>query len=385
MLNSGITGMRDLDDIGDTDHKKIIETMISYDWNNKWIKPNAIRVLRIKGYKVTLNYTNRLIKINGNNVKISFQLLCEHYVQRYLYDELKKKHPLLFEWFFKKNRLAKTKISIEVQKRPFRVDMELVLPNKNIIIIELNELKHEASYGKRQDDHFRQLQICEKDKNIKQFLFLREKFIKNKGQIKKIVNKILIPFIINSSLLHDKRQYVIHHLKEITNHTNDHLCELTYDSYKNKYIPYHSISWLNKEFSISNKWTEEFKLKINRLISSYTSTDEIEGVDDDLFDDDDICSSDEDDNKIYSSIDNFYKIIDNKCKLTWEGLDYYLFNTPEKYFTNIHEHDRLRLFSKKLKEGLIKILEKKADDYKSFYNNDKVWGFKDEDYDIIKS
>ena len=247
---------------------------------NKYINPNIINVLNANNICCKLDFQKKTIIMNKKYHKpISFQLINEILIQNYIGKYFYKNNKKLFNWFFsidEKYGFLSKNIEIEVWERKYfsgesnhRVDIKFVLPNKFEIIIEINEIAHEKE-EKRIVDLTRARKICDNNKKILKFYFLREKFINKKKDIKKFVNNVLVPFIEEIMYIEDEQQYMINELVKLTHEEWKPICQDMYFMFKNQKNAIYSINRELEFFEINNNnqkiIKQDFLLLIDKIV-----------------------------------------------------------------------------------------------------------------------
>ena len=341
-------------------------------FRNKFIKPDTLIVLKNNNDNFTLEFENDFFKINGNTLKISYQLKLEYFILKILSSELNGD---LYNHFFEnddkygnitKNTHVEYEKSSFLDNNKYRVDFILNLTNGYKIIIEINEDAHEDE-GKKINDFNRALQIINNDSKICKFYILREKFIKKKiKNIEYFMKKILIPEIKKNDSLHNERNFVISKLIQLTCDSWRPICELIYDSHlnPNDYVIY--LCSLNNFFGIN--WEKEFVKEIDSFIChDYLSDENIFG---------NLPLHKQNETK-----KNFYNTIDGDIKLTWKGFNYYISLVIN--YVDINKKKMIINFHHNILTKFIDVLKEHRDNIIKNIESQKIWG-DESDYDFVQ-
>lgn len=393
-----ITNIRKFENYGDSlEINDIINIILNLDFKkNKDIHPNIFPILEKNG-DLKINFKKSKFIFDKEEYYCSYQLLCVYYIIRYLRKNLKNNKELYY-YFFGEDKiygLITKNIKVEVNKYKkhffddnYRIDMIITLPNNEEILIEINELYHEKNDMKR-NDVVRVRQLIDVESNIIKILAFRQKFIGNdKKNIKKIVNKILAPFINERILIHNKKKFFTDILIKCLPKQLQDIAILIYDSWNDKYIPITLIDILNKLHGVD--FTCCFIDIVDELIKcQYNGKAENEYTDnnDILLSDNDLSSSESDsDNKLSNTnkketIEDYYSIINNKLFLTWKGFNSYHSHVIKKM--TIPQSKPITDFTHNIKDLFMEILEKFRILTLKIYKNPKLWGYDIRDYDEI--
>lgn len=393
-----ITNVNKLNDLKkEASFEECLEFVLKQDFKfNKYIKPDTLELLKNYYNTFKLSFKNDFFSVNDINYDISYQLKCEYYILKYLYKFLDGDlHDHFFEEDAKYGNISKN-IKVEVTKpgildkeNRYRVDIELTLPNKYKIIIEVNEKNHEDE-GKKINELNRARQILDDDKKICKFYIIRELFIeKSYKNLRHFIKNILIRDIKEIDNLHNERDYVITKLVELTYESWRPICELIYDSHLKPDQFVISVSNLNHFFEVN--WESEFLKIIDDLTSNQNDGT---GEENDILNDEEDILDDEDEldldlesltisDRTSEANENYYKIIDEEIKLTWKGFNTYL-TFVVKYMSAIDKLRMLNDFNYKIHTEFINIIKEQRNNLLKLSESQKIWGYKDSDYDCIK-
>ena len=373
-----------------------IEFVLTQDFKfNKYIKPDTLELLKNYYESFKISFKNDFFSIENQNYDVSYQLKCEYYILKYLNRYLEGDlHDHFFEEDAKYGNISKN-IKVEVTKpgildkeNRYRVDIELTLPNKYKIIIEVNEKNHEDE-GKKINELNRARQILDDDKKICKFYILRELFIeKNYKNLRHFIKNILIREIKEIDKLHNERDYVITKLVELTYESWKPICELIYDSHlkPNEFVI--SVNNLNHFFEVN--WESEFLNIIDNLTGKeHEDNDEKNDIlseEEDILDDEDELDLETvtQNNSINETKENYYKVIDEEIKLTWKGFNTYL-TFVVKYMSAIDKIIMLNNFNYKIHTEFINIIKEQRNNLIELSESQKIWGYKDDDYNYINN
>lgn len=385
---------------GSLEINDIINTILKLNLKkNKNIHPNIFAILKKNG-KFKVDFIKSAFIFNKKKYDCSYQLLCVYYIIRYLRKNLKNNKELC-NYFFQKHEIyglitKNIKVEVDKDKKHFfddnyRIDMIITLPNNEEILIEINELYHEKNDMKR-NDVVRARQLIDVEPNIIKILAFRERYIENnKKNIKKIVNKILIPLINERILIHNKKKFFTDRLIKCLPKQLQDIAILIYDSWNDKYIPITLIDILNKLHGVN--FTCCFIDTVDELIkcqdngkadNEYKKLSNCTDNNDILLSNNDLSSSESDsDNELSNtnkkeSKEDYYSIINNKLFLTWKGFNAYHSHVIKKM--TIPQSKPITDFTHNIKDQFMEILNKFWILTLKIYKNPKLWGFDKRDY-----
>ena len=146
------------------------------------------------------------------------------------------------------------------------------------------------------------------------------------------------------------------------------------------------INKLNTFFNLD--WTDDFINIIGELLrKNYESgeEDEDDDLDDLLSDCDDI---DEKSNISVSKeedvIEDYYNMLSNDISLSWKGFSSYL-TYIVRFIKNIKDTSKINKFNYKIHTEFVNIIKEQRDHMIKLTESSKIWGYRDNDYNFIKS